>query len=326
MSKIHSPNVEQIKKELIGEVGTYLDQLSAAQSDVADHYRTPDTRHAAVDLMAPPLKDGVTVEDVAALLAKDNATLTAELEKSKAAAVKNSAAAKDVLNAQAAHRLEGLQAVAGRALPAAPAALQLQLLNKPFLIWANPPSSLEESEIVPSNSWAKGRMRSDHRHVIVGFQISFYYLWTNPRDTYLLADVHAYLTFNGYAFVTADSGFFPNEQRYAKARVTGSLFILEWWNQPPTSPPGQASQQITAANLSVDTSGWDNPGAIGGGRIFRGYDLSYTQLIAPPGGTVVFRVLVNVFIETGTGGSAEVDFASGDFQVGSPAILVQILS
>ena len=47
----------------------------------------------------------------------------------------------------------------------------------------------------------------------------------------------------------------------------------------------------------------------------------------PPRGVVVFVVSTAVVLGTGDDdGLAEVDFASGDFMVGSPAVLVTVLT
>jgi hypothetical protein len=50
-------------------------------------------------------------------------------------------------------------------------------------------------------------------------------------------------------------------------------------------------------------------------------------MIVPPNAVLVFTVTAAVALSTGSdSGLAEVDFASGAFQVGSPAVLVAILS
>lgn len=156
--------------------------------------------------------------------------------------------------------------------------------------------------------------------------MSFYYLWSNPKDKYAVVDVHGYAIFNGTANVGSGGGLFPGS-RSASARVTGSLGILEWWNQPPTSPLPQPDQSVVVLDLYVRTDGFGEVGALDFRSIFRGYDLSRTRTLVPPFGTVVLLVTAGVSCQTGEdSGLAEVDFASGAFNVGSPAVLVTVLS
>ena len=78
--------------------------------------------------------------------------------------VKNSRAVQKVLNAQAAERLKGLGAVVGA--PVTVGSAQYELLNEPFLIWPTNNIDLEASQIVPSNSWAKFRVRKSRESAL----------------------------------------------------------------------------------------------------------------------------------------------------------------
>lgn len=60
---------------------------------------------------------------------------------------------------------------------------------------------------------------------------------------------------------------------------------------------------------------------------FRGDDLRHTLLIVPPLATLIFTVVAEVSASCGSdSGLVEFDFLSGGFQVGSPAVLVTLLS
>ena len=156
--------------------------------------------------------------------------------------------------------------------------------------------------------------------------MKFYYLWRNPKDTFSVINVDGYAIFHGYAYVGVGGGIFPGD-RMASISVDGSLEILEWWNQPPTQPPAQPDQSVNVANLRVTAYGWSEVGAIDARDIFRGYDLRHTLMLVPPSATLVFTVTAAVSCATGSdSGLTEVDFASGAFQVGSPAVLVAVLS
>jgi hypothetical protein len=323
MSKSESLSIQKIKDRLTGRDGRRLDKERAAQAREPDRFRSPDSRRAAAKLLSPTRTDRATAKAFAALLAEDEARLAAALKKARTDAVRNSRTAHKGLKAQAASRVKALQGLVGA--PAAAGAVQYELLNKPFLIWPSNSVDLEASEIVPSNSWAKFRARITKGKVFYG-NVKFYYLWRNPRDAFAVINVDGYAIFHGYAYVGVGGGFFPGD-RMAGVSVDGQLDILEWWNQPPTQPPAQPDQSVKVASLKVTAYGWSEVGAIDGRDIYRGYDLRHTLMIVPPSSVLVFTVPAAVTLGTGSdSGLAEIDFASGAFQVGSPAVLVAILS
>ena len=98
-------------------------------------------------------------------------------------------------------------------------------------------------------------------------------------------------------------GIFPGD-RYAGVSVDGRLDILEWFNQPPTSPPDQPDQSVNVADLSVSTGGFSEVGAIDAKDIFRGYDLRHTQFLVPPNAVLVFTVTAAVTLSTGSDSGA----------------------
>ncbi len=156
--------------------------------------------------------------------------------------------------------------------------------------------------------------------------VKFYFLWSNPKDKVAVINVDGYAIFHGYAYVGVGGGIFPGD-RMASVSVDGRLDILEWWNQPPTQPPTQPDQLVNVASLRVTAYGWSEVGAIDAREIYRGYDLRHTLFLVPPFGTLVFTVTAAVSLSTGSdSGFAQIDFASGAYQVGSPAVLVAVLS
>jgi hypothetical protein len=75
--------------------------------------------------------------------------------------------------------------------------------------------------------------------------------------------------------------------------------------------------------MSEDTGGWGEVGALDARDLFRGSALNHAQMIVPPQATIVFVVVASVRCDTGDDSSiAAADFASGAFQVGSPAVLL----
>jgi hypothetical protein len=113
--------------------------------------------------------------------------------------------------------------------------------------------------------------------------------------------------------------------RYSQLWLSANLYPLEWWNQPPTQPFPQTHQSQQALFLHTNTGGWGSVGALESKAVFRGYDLSHTLMLVPPHGVVVFEVATSISYSNADGAIA-VDFASGDFEVICPAVLVTILS
>lgn len=313
--------VVRIKKALMGSAGRYIDRASAAQADLPQNLRGGDSRAAGNVLGA--VIDRATQRRFIEVVSNNQAALKAALEKSKANAIRNSRAALKTLNAAAAGRVKGLATLPD--VPTTGGNPQYDLQNTPFLIWPTNSVDLEASEIIPVNSFAKFRTSIGKNKSFYG-DVKFYYLWSNPNNKFALININGYVIFNGHCFVGVGGGNFP-ANRSATVGLTGSLQIFEWWNQPATSPPAQPDQKVDALKLRVTANGWAEAGAIDARDFFRGFDLRYTLMIVPPFGTVVVAVTAAVVCGTGIdSGHAEADFASGAFQVGSPAVLFTILT
>jgi hypothetical protein len=322
MSKRDTPALRTIKDMLMGDEGRRLDDLRARQSDVPERFVSRDTRHATAELLSSLLNAPDAATDFAALLVKDDAERAARVEKARADAVEASCVVQKALTGQALTRLGNLETVA--ALPRTLGTPQYVLLNEPFLIWPSNSVDLEASEVVPSDSWAKFRVRIEDGRRFIG-DVKFYYLWSNPVDKYAVIDVDGYAIFHGFGYVGTGGGLLPGD-RMASASVDGRLEIYEW-TQPPTQPIPQPDQFVDVATLKVTAYGWGEVGAIESRNIHRGYDLRHTTMVVRPFGVLVFAVTAFVSCATGSdSGLAEVDFASGDFRVGSPAVVVAILS
>jgi hypothetical protein len=121
-------------------------------------------------------------------------------------------------------------------------------------------------------------------------------------------------------------GGFSGGSRNSTLEVFARLDLLEWWNEPPTSPYQQVAQWQRALHLSVDTGQWFDDDAIEAGGVSRGFDLHYNLFVVPPGGVVVFDVNVELSYITGAdSGSIHADFA-GDFEVLCPAVWIETVS
>lgn len=128
---------------------------------------------------------------------------------------------------------------------------------------------------------------------------------------------------NGFCRSGSDGGFWP-DSRYSSLRVRAKLYPLEWWNQPPTSPPEQASQSQEVLSLSTGTSGFGSLGAIETEEISGEYNLPYDFFIVPSHDVAVFEIVMYVSYQL-SDGSIEADFSSGDFRVLCPGVTVAIV-
>ena len=201
---------------------------------------------------------------------------------------------------------------------------EYHLLNTPFLIW--PTNSVDLGlELVPSNSFATVP-RPDRDQSVVPGRCEVWIISDNPTDKFAVINASGYSIFHGTAFVGVGGGNFPGTGP-PRCGWTASLQILEWWNQPPTSPFAQPDQSAEILKLSVSAGGFFEVGAIDLRNVFRGSDLRHNLMLVPPHGVVVFAVTTAASMGTGQdSGNVEIDFASGEFMVGSPAVLVTVLT
>jgi hypothetical protein len=314
--------IARIKKMLTGPLGKRLDKADAAQDDLPRRLQNKDSRREATRLLAPTL-DRSTVKKFADVVEQDRARLDARLKRIKAEAVRASRDRQRTLQTAAAQLVNGLQAVGQ--LPVDGSPIGRVLLNVPFLISANSSVELEQFQIIENKSFAKFRARVENPDVFFG-NVKFFYVWTNPKNTFEVINVAGFVTFNGHCSVGVDGGLFPGD-RQASVLVKGRLDILEFFNDPPTSPLSQPDQEATALQMRETAFGFGEVGAIDARDVFRGLGLSHLHMVVPPLAVIVFGVVAAVSCGTGRDGSnAAADFASGAFQVGSPAVLLVTLT
>jgi hypothetical protein len=199
-------------------------------------------------------------------------------------------------------------------------------IDSPFLIWATPANILTDSHIEPYNSRAKFFFTSTAKSGVR--EVSFYYLWQNPSNRIAVINIDGFLAFNGFCQVGQSGGFFPGDRRTSLSLRT-NMIILEWWNQPPTSPLSQASQTDTVLSFSASGGGgFGDVGAIESRSISRASGLGYNLFLIPPHGVIVIEYRLVASFGSGKNGSHNVlvDFDSGDFRVLSPFVVIQILT
>ncbi len=314
--------IARIKKMLTGPLGKRLNTADAARTELPQRFENTNSRREVTRLLAPTL-DRSTARKFAGIVEQDRARLEATLKKIKADAVRASRDRQRTLQAAAAQLTSGLQTAAQ--LPVSGSSIGRVLLNVPFLISANSSVELEQFQIIENNSFAKFRARVENPDDFFG-TVKFFYVWTNPKNAFEVINVTGFVLFNGHCSVGVSGGIFPGD-RQASVLVKGRLEILEFFNDPPTSPLSQPDQEVTVLQMREAALGFGEVGAVDARDVFRGVALSHLHMVVPPLGVVVFGVVAFAGCGTGKNGSnAAVDFASGAFQVGSPAVLLATLT
>lgn len=239
----------------------------------------------------------------------------------QAEAIKNAPAANSALGRQVKARAESLKTLQGSNF-----APVVENIAAPFLIWATPSNTLTGSVIEPFNSHAKFFFSSTAGSGTR--ELTFYYLWSNPVDRFAVINIDGYLALNGFCRAGEDGGFWPGS-RFTSINLTTKMVPLEWWNQPPTSPLFQSSQQEIALNFSASGGGgFGDVGAIEARRVTRASGLGYNHFLIPPLGVTVIEYTLVASFNSGQDASPSVlvDFDSGDFRVTSPFVTIQILT
>jgi hypothetical protein len=196
-------------------------------------------------------------------------------------------------------------------------------LTRPFLIWCTPSAALlQDSHYEDWNSWAK--ISLDDRRAWTMQALHFYYLWENPGDFAVVANIDSWLMAHGVCVAMTDGSWWSDNHN-SLIDVVAGLSPLEWWNQPPTSPAPQPGQVAQVAYVSAHSSGPLDIGDIQGADVFRTYDLRHELMVIPAGGVAVFDVGLQISTACSSG-RVQMDFAFGDFEVLCPFVFVDVVS
>lgn len=257
---------------------------------------------------------GLDLAKFAAMQRQARTDLDLSVAAAKDAAVKASTATPDTLLEGWKARIDAVTHLYGPT--------KRELLETPITILSSQGLPLLSEQIGPGNSSVKFRLQS--RASDTSENVVFYYLWENPKPAYSLITVNAYLIAKGYCISSSAGGFLPGD-RHTSYGIDASLHLLEWWNQPPTQPVWKSTQKERVAYLGTDSGSFADSAAVDYTQVYRGYDLMYDLFLVPPQGVVVFAVRVGIG-GTSSDGWVDLDFASGDYSVICPDVLVATLS
>jgi hypothetical protein len=176
-------------------------------------------------------------------------------------------------------------------------------IDTAFLIWplrygSEASNILYDSHIEPLNNWAKifSSIR-DSEHFLLQDELNFYFLWQNETGQDAVVNVESYLMLNGRVQASASSGWlwspFWGEGTIGNSHLSldVGLSLLEWWNQPPTHPVGQAGQLENVQTVDVDGGfALGNPGHTTTKYVSGDYHVNYDTFLIPRDGAAVFEV------------------------------------
>jgi hypothetical protein len=191
------------------------------------------------------------------------------------------------------------------------------VLESPILIWPSAGLVLDSSSIEPWNSTAKFRVQSSDSYGSPA--LSFWYIWVNRGEKFVLINVAGMLVVNGFCLVGSDGGTLPGF-RVSAVEIDANLALLDG-----TSTAAQTSPIQPVVFLSTDTSGWFASSAIDWQIVFDGTILRFNELIVPPGEVALIEVVLTVNYVSADG-HVDVDFSSGEFNVMSPFAAVTVLT
>lgn len=327
---LKTSELSRIKKLMAGPARRRVNELYAADSRLPKRIENPRSRRAVTKQLISALREinGGRIDyralerEFAEIAAKDAEMLNATARALRQAAVKKSGAAQRFLAADMASRLKGLEELV--AVAATVDKPKYHLPKAPFEIVPSAGMTLQAAEIISVKSFVKFHIELDRKST--NGTVEFNYLWQNLDGKFAVINVDGYMIFHGHGFVSSGSGFCGGS-RAAGYRVDGEIGLLQFCDDPPTQPLQQTEQNVTVSALSVRTDRIGSVGALEQRDIFRGYDLRHALLIVPPGGVLVISQIVTVDCDCGSdSGIVDLDFASGEFNIGSPGVLVTILS
>lgn len=316
MPKSHAPKLKKIAKRVADRDFREQTALIAATTP-ADH----TAHHKAVAKAMAAHIEGITPlrRELDALQVKSAAATMATEKKRAATAVKRGRARKPILAGMISQRVRAFEAFTGAVtVPGA----QRYLVNTPIEIVGSA-LNFQSFAIVPSNSWVKFRMEKRNTSQRRSASVIFRFVWDNTQDKYVVINVNGYFILHGHCYTYSDGGIFGGD-RAAGINIKPTLKVIDWTNEPFLT---LGTQQIDGISSQVNTGTvWDDA-AEDPEDVFRGYDLDKSLILVPPRTSVGLVMSAEIDYYAGkNSGIVQANFADGAYMVGSPAVLVTVVS
>jgi hypothetical protein len=128
----------------------------------------------------------------------------------------------------------------------------LVVLDAPNFIRATPSTILTASHIQAGKSTATMRYRIQEGENVDAY-VRFHFWWTNSGSKPVsLANITSRFVINGFWETYASCSYIAPNWNYVYLDSDARLNIIEFWNQPPTSPPVENDQYTTVAFLEIE--------------------------------------------------------------------------
>jgi len=173
----------------------------------------------------------------------------------------------------------------------------LVVLDAPNFIRATPSTILTASHIQAGKSTATMRYRIQEGENVDAY-VRFHFWWTNSGSKPVsLANITSRFVINGFWETYASCSYIAPNWNYVYLDSDARLNIIEFWNQPPTSPPVENDQYTTVAFLEIEGGlcETDPPETDKTEYVFNvSYDFKHSSsFVVPPKGVVLFEVLLD---------------------------------
>jgi hypothetical protein len=143
-------------------------------------------------------------------------------------------------------------------------------------------------------------------------KVSFYFLWTNPSNTFAFINPFTFVIATGYIETDADRAYWSANT--SNVAADAQFYFWQWW-QPSSAPLLSASTSLGAQSAVAEYFQTDSRSQ----SIAAGVRLDAGTFAVPPYATAVFEVAVTVSYLCNTGNSIA-DFESGNFNVTCPLV------
>jgi hypothetical protein len=255
------------------------------------------------------IKTGFEVDKVEVICEQLRTELRLSLEEHKAKAVKNSAHVSETLRRSAHNMYQAF-----RQLDDNPK----EILDKPILIWQTQGIDFPEVQYEPGRSLAKFVVNATRDGEE---EMSFYFLWQNPSDKFVVINVDSCLVFNGLIQALVGGGFLGQGEA-TRLILKANLFLFE---EPPFTTLSAADTQYVETVIAM-IEGWlVPPGQIDSAYVHKLARLHYGPFLVAPFASMLFEVTASMSF-LADDGSVLAEFARGDFQVMCPGVIITILS
>lgn len=196
------------------------------------------------------------------------------------------------------------------------------IIDHPFRIWETPNVEVDEILRVPYGSFAK------IKHTAKAYDtawLTFYYLWQNPTDAYMVINADSFMVLNGYAEAHDTTGLWLVEHDPTSLDLSVKFQLFKWSTGDTHQLPGPPDESV--AHLSAYGEGWINADAdySVSQTIYRGYNMLAETVLVEPSEAIIFELTLAI-ADNVDDGYTSLDFSSGSFQVTNPGLWIRVTS